>query len=397
MNVNILATGMGWINHTPGGLNRYFADYLHALTERGHRVTGIITTNGAEADDKPVYMLEACTGNKPRNGLSRMLAFRSTLRSKLRSGEYDVFNPHFAMYASLLTRGLLPAHMPVVTHFHGPWAHESQVEASGNRLVRELRIRAKKGIEMLVYNRSDRFIVLSEYFRDVLVEDYGIPKDRIIIIPGAVNIEQFQPAPDRQGLRRGYGIDEKTRVFFCVRRLVKRMGIDNLIKAMAVVLPDHPNVKLWIAGDGPQREQLRLLAGELGVLRHVEFLGRISQEELVRRYQAADVSVVPTLTLEGFGLVTVESLACGTPVIGTPYGGTREILARFTPHLLFRDHTPEAMAGLIGRIADGEVSLPEREVCRGYVLSHYTWDHVVHSVCEVFAEEAALKRGLMRV
>jgi len=394
--VNILATGMGWINHTPGGLNRYFADYLHALTVRGHRVVGIITTNGDEAGDKPAYMLEAFAGNKPRGSFGRMLAFRSTLRSMLRSGEFDVFNPHFAMYASLLTRGLLPNHMPVITHFHGPWAHESQVEAGGNRLASELRIRAKKSIEMLVYRRSDRFIVLSEYFRDVLTDDYGIPKDRITIIPGAVDIDQFRPAIDRQGLRGEYGIDEQAKVFFCIRRLVKRMGIDHLLRAMAEVIRERPQVRLWIAGDGPQREELRQLAAELGLLGQVEFLGRISQEELVRRYQAADVSVVPTLTLEGFGLVTVESLACGTPVIGTPYGGTREILSRFTPHLLFRDHSPEAMAGLIRRIADGEVTLPERDACRGYVLAHYTWDHVVQSVCEVFAAEAAQKRGLMR-
>jgi len=394
--VNILATGMGWINHTPGGLNRYFADYLHALTVHGHQVTGIITTNGGEAADKPSYMLEAISGDRPLNSLRRMIAFRSKLRSMLQTGRYDVFNPHFALYASLVTRGLLPAHMPIVTHFHGPWANESQVEASGNRLAQKLHISAKKGIERFAYRRADRFIVLSEYFRDVLMNEYGIAKERITIIPGAVDVGQFRPPLDRQALRRGYGIDEHTKVLFCIRRLVRRMGIDHLLQAMADIVRDQPNVRLWIAGDGPQREHLRLLAGELGILRQVEFLGKISQEELVRRYQAADVSVVPTLTLEGFGLVTVESLACGTPVIGTPYGGTREILSPFSPQLLFRDHTPEAMAELIKRILSGQVTLPERASCRSYVLDHYTWDHVVKSVSNVFAEEAELRRGTMR-
>jgi len=394
--VNILATGMGWVHHTPGGLDRYFADYLHALSVHGHRVTGIITTNGETVIDKPDYIYEALAQAKQRNSVGRMLAFRSAVRNMLRSGHYDVFNPHFAMYASLLTRGLIPGHIPVITHFHGPWAQESQVEADGNRLARKLRIGAKKSIEMLVYRRSDRFIVLSEYFRDLLTNEYGIAKERITIIPGAVDINQFQPALNRQALRREYGIGEHTRVFFCIRRLVKRMGIEHLLRAMAAVARDHPNVKLWIAGDGPLREQLRVTAAELDILQHVEFLGKISQEELVRRYQAADVSVVPTLTLEGFGLVTVESLACGTPVIGTPYGGTREILAPFTPHLLFPSHEPEAMAELIRRIVLEEVTLPERDACRGYVLAHYTWDHVVRAVNEVFAEETALKKKVRR-
>lgn len=394
--MNILATGMGWINHTPGGLNRYFADYLQALIAHGHRVTGLITTNGGEVDDKPEYMLEALNSDRPRGSLSRMLAFRSKLRDMLNDGRFDIFNPHFALYSSLVTRGLLPEHMPIVTHFHGPWANESQVEASGNRLVHMLGINAKRGIERMAYRRSDRFIVLSKYFRDILMADYGVPKERITIIPGAVDTDKFRPAHARQALRHDYGIDEQTKVLFCIRRLVKRMGIDHLLRAMADVVQDHPHVRLWIAGDGPQREQLISLASELGILRQVEFLGRISQEELVRRYQAADVSVVPTLTLEGFGLVTVESLACGTPVIGTPCGGTREILESFSPQLLFRDHTPEAMSALLKRIVLGEVNIPSREDCLAYVNAHYTWSQVIKSVSNVFLEEAALRRGLIR-
>lgn len=101
-------------------------------------------------------------------------------------------------------------------------------------------------------------------------------------------------------------------MLFCIRRLVRRMGIDRLIHAMAEVVKSHPDVRLFIGGDGPMRAEYEALIDELGLIKNVTLLGRVSDEKLVQYYQAADISVVPTLALEGFGLITVESLACGT-------------------------------------------------------------------------------------
>ncbi|WP_233567678.1 glycosyltransferase [Cohnella faecalis] len=141
-----------------------------------------------------------------------------------------------------------------------------------------------------------------------------------------------------------------------MRRLVRRMGIDRLIRAMAKVKSDVPGAKLVIAGDGTMRSELERLTAELGLGDSVRFVGRVSNEDLVRWYQAADFSIVPTVTLEGFGLVTVESLACGTPVLGTPNGGTKEILEPFHPELLFRDDSPEALAYTISAVLRGTSS-----------------------------------------
>lgn len=184
-------------------------------------------------------------------------------------------------------------------------------------------------MEQLTYRRSDGFIVLSEYFRDILTETYGVEPSKVHIIPGAVDHQLFRPHTDRDQLRTELGIKPGQPVLFCIRRLVKRMGIDRLIQAMVEVVRHHPGTQLWIGGDGPMRAEYETLIRQLGLSANVELLGRISNEELVRRYQAADISIVPTLTLEGFGLITVESLACGTPVLGTPYGGTRKSCTRF--------------------------------------------------------------------
>lgn len=389
--LNILATGMGWIDHTPGGLNRYFADYLKAMHAQGHKVRGLMTAHG-EATNAPDYVRDVVNRPVKLSTFTRTRAFRTAIKRELVMDPPDVFNPHFALYSSLVTRDMIPRAVPIVTHFHGPWARESLVEDQGSDWQQQMRYRIKRNVELLSYRRSDRFIVLSRYFRDILVEDYGVEAERIHIIPGAVDTDRFRPAEGRAGLRLSLGIGEGDVLFFCARRLVKRMGIDNLIRAMTWVAEAVPEARLVIAGDGALRQQLESLVGELGLSDKIRLLGRVSNEDLVRWYQAADFSVVPTITLEGFGLVTTEALACGTPVLGTPYGGTKEILEKLDRGLLFESHEPESMARKMIAVATGACSVPDRSTCRAHVLDHYTWERVATSVAEVFQQAIAERR-----
>jgi glycosyltransferase involved in cell wall biosynthesis len=144
-----------------------------------------------------------------------------------------------------------------------------------------------------------------------------------------------------------------------------------------------PDFLLLIGGAGSLRAHFERLAASLDLQPHVRFLGFIPEADLPRYYQAADAFVLPTRELEGFGLVTVEALACGTPVLGTAVGATPEILRPLNPLLLFRDQTPEAMAEHLGRLL--ETHLHEREAirhlrwaCRRHVEEHYNWDASVH-------------------
>lgn len=389
--MRILTTGMGWIHHAPGGLNRYFAEYTAAMTRYGHEIRACVTTGG-DRTELPAYIDNVAA---PDSGTwSRMRAFRRTVGTAVDDRRPEVFNPHFALYASLIGRDQVPADIPIVTHFHGPWAQESLVEDRGPAIARLVRYRMKKAIEKAAYRRSDRFIVLSRYFQSVLEQDYGISPDRIHRIPGAVDEAVFRPADNREQLRRELGIREGTRVLLCVRRLAKRMGIDRLIRAMTEIAGQCPEAVLFIAGDGAQRSDLELLARDLRLSGKVRFLGRVDHEALVKWYQAADLSLVPTVSLEGFGLVTVESLACGTPVMGTAHGGTKEILTPLAPDMLFDENTPKAMARGVLSYLRGEADIPGREHCRDYVLRHYTWQHVAQAATELF--EQAVQDGRQR-
>jgi glycosyltransferase involved in cell wall biosynthesis len=382
--MKILATGMEWYEQTPGGLNQYFADYLKAMLKAGHSVEGLLSGEGARLEAPP-YIRDVVCGAAHLDTYRRIKSFSAMVQKSVSEFRPDLFNPHFALFASLVTRNMLPRHMPIVTHFHGPWAHESRVEDQGSPVTKYVRFQVKQKIERATYRRSDRFIVLSRHFEDLLAAHFGIPKERIHVIPGAVDAGRFRPAEDREGLRREMGVSG-LRVLFCARRLVRRMGIGNLIRAMVPVVRNVPDTVLYIAGDGPLSAELQRLIGELGVGGSVRLLGRVSDEDLVRWYQAADLSIVPTVALEGFGLVTTEALACGTPVLGTPYGGTKEILERLSLSLLFEDKAPGALAHKIISVLNGACPVPARHACRQFVLRHYTWEKVAGSITRVFEQ-----------
>ncbi|MUT68053.1 glycosyltransferase family 4 protein [Paenibacillus sp. NEAU-GSW1] len=389
--MRILSTGLGWNEFKPGGLNRYFVDYISALKETGHSEQGIVIAERDEALDTDLNIVNVA-GNE-LHSYARMRRVREQTLQSVEAFRPDVFNPHFAMYAALVSRRALPEHVPIVTHFHGPWASESKMEDGGKTaVVREARYQMKKQLEKMTYRKSDSFIVLSEYARDLLAEQYGIDERKVNIIPGAVEHQRFVPHPDRAALRLRLGIPGNEKLLFCARRIVRRMGIDILIEAMQTVVRQEPNTRLLIAGDGPMRQSYEALISEYGLKGKVEFLGRVSNDELVEWYQAADLSLVPTITLEGFGLVTVESLACGTPVLGTPFGGTREILSKLSNDLLFRDGRAQSMSDSIIAACRGELAVPTRDACREHVLQHYTWECAAKAIVEVFEQEREKRR-----
>ncbi|MBI4735069.1 MAG: glycosyltransferase [candidate division NC10 bacterium] len=237
-------------------------------------------------------------------------------------------------------------------------------------------------IERACLRRATRIHVLSDFSAGQLWKLYGIPSDRIVKIPGGADLERFRPAPDRRAVRASLGLPHRSPVLLTVRNLEARMGLDSLIRALAILRRHVADVLLLIGGAGTLRGPLESLAASLGLQEHVRFLGYVPEQDLPRYYQAADAFVLPTRELEGFGLITVEALAAGTPVLGTPVGATPEILLPLKPSLVFREATAEAMAeGLRGFLdatgRDPEASVRLRQACRRHAEMHYGWDQSV--------------------
>ncbi|MDH7571582.1 MAG: glycosyltransferase family 4 protein, partial [Armatimonadota bacterium] len=222
---------------------------------------------------------------------------------------------------------------------------------------------------------------------------HRVPPQKVMRIAGGVDTVRFRPVCDRAALRRSLGLPTDRRVLLTVRNLVPRMGLENLLAAMVPVCARFPDALLIIGGSGPLAEPLRMQARDLGLSAHVRFAGFIPEDALPGYYAAADLFVLPTRCLEGFGLVTIEAMACGTPVLGTPVGGTQEILQRFDPALLFAGTEPDHLAdGILRHLRRvcGDEALRTR--CRRYVEEHYSWDVVIDRVEAIFCQVAAQGR-----
>jgi glycosyltransferase involved in cell wall biosynthesis len=373
----LLLVGLGWFPTTPGGAERYGYELMQQLATDGDRISlcGVGLPENTISHDAIDFTNLA----DPHTFLPQRLwtARRNFRQQRTQKPRPAAINLHFSLYSFPLLPDF-PAGVPVTCTFHGPWALESQQEGA-----KPWSIAFKRWIEDRVYRRCDRFIVLSQAFGNILHQEYAIPWEQIHIIPGGVDVDRFQANLTRQKARAALNFPQDRPILFTPRRLVLRMGIDKLLQALVEVKYQVPDVWLAIAGKGALRISLEQQAQKLGLQNHVKFLGYVPDEQLPIVYQAADLTVVPSQSLEGFGLILLESLACGTPVLSTPVGGMPEVLCPFEPTLVTGTPSSAALGTRLIDLLTGQIPLPDRSACREYVVRNYDWKIIAPKVREV--------------
>jgi glycosyltransferase involved in cell wall biosynthesis len=372
---SIACVGLGWFPQNPGGLDRYVYELTHHLAAAGDRIS-LYALGLPEAEpNSDVQLFNLGVPDSPlwkRLWLTRK-NFLHSQASKL-----DAINLNFALY-SLPILQILPKEVPVTFTFHGPWALESEREGES-----KLNVFLKQWlVEKTVYRRCDRFIVLSKAFGEILNQEYQVPWSKIHVIPGGVDLQRFQPNLTRQQARVELNWPQDRLILFTPRRLVNRMGLDKLLLALAQIKPKVPDFWLAIAGKGPLKASLSQQATNLGLQEHVRFLGFLPDDRLPVAYQAADLSIMPSQSLEGFGLTLLESLACGTPVLCTPIGGMPEILTQFSPNLIASSCDATAIAKSLEEVLSGQMPLPSRIECQQYAAQNFDWRRIALQVRQV--------------
>ncbi len=341
--VRVHMTGSAWFSTVPGGLNRYFTDLYRALGSRPDLEVS------AAAFGEPVG--EGQSWGPPTGSTWRRVRAAFAERTPLPGRA--ILDRHFCLYGrpAIDRRG----RHPLVVHFHGPWAAESRMAGSGITTVQ-----VKYWMERIRYLGADRYVVLSHHFRDLLAETYHVPRHRIRVIPPGVDLDRFRP-PDRP---------RPSRTVLCVRRLERRMGIDVLIHAWPEVLAAHRDAQLVIVGTGREEPALRARVAASGLGESVSLEGRAEDERLVQLYERAALTVVPSVELEGFGLIALESLAAGRAPIVTDCGGLPEAVCGLDPSLIVPSRDARALANRIVRALDGDIPGPGR--CRAHAES-FSW------------------------
>ncbi len=373
--IDSLQIGMHWFGERPGGLDRMFKALIESLPAQGVSVRGLVAGTPGVLDASGglvVPFAEAHAGLGSRLWQVRMQS------GKLRSARVpDVVATHFALYAAP-TVGIFRG-VPRVVHFHGPWAFESGTEGRG-RLSRA----ARHLLERMVYRGGTRHIVLSHAFGRILRNQYGVREENIRVVPGCVDVDRFDLGVTRREARKRLGLPQDRPLVFCVRRLVTRMGLEDLIDAMFLVKQAVPDAMLTIAGKGPLEPQLQARIVARGLEAHVHLAGFVPDADLPLWYASADVTVVPTAALEGFGLTTIESLAAGTPVLVTPVGGLPEAVAPLSLDLVLSSTGYEALGRGIADALLGTRVLPGPQACRAYARKHFAQPVVAAQVARVY-------------
>jgi glycosyltransferase involved in cell wall biosynthesis len=253
---------------------------------------------------------------------------------------YDVINTHFAVPSGPLgyTLGLI-FRIPNVLSLHGGDIYDPSKKMSPHRSI------FWRNVVRFIMNRADRIIAQSSNTRDNALKYYA-PRREVGIIPLA-----FHP-PLLSGAKRAtLGFKKNEFLLITIGRLIKRKAIDHMIRALAAV-PDA-RVRLLVLGDGPEREFLESLACELGLGDRVVFAGYVTEEQ---KYDFIEVSnvFISTSLHEGFGIVFMEAMYCGLPIICSNHGGQVDFLKNGENALLVDVGDIEGYARSIRRFIDDD-------------------------------------------
>ncbi|HEY0185085.1 MAG TPA: glycosyltransferase family 4 protein [Rhodopila sp.] len=370
--------GMLWgQGGTAGGLDRIYTDLVRALPACGVNVTGAVWG----PDDVAALSSGRVHSFAPQSAttLQRYRGARRVIASLMREQHFDLVASHFALYSGLVYERL--RRQPLVVHFHGPWHTEGAEEGTGR-----IGVRCKYQIEKAVYRRADRVIVLSLAFRDLIVSEFGIPADRVRLVPGHVDLERFGTTVTRSSARARLGWPNDRPILFSVRRLMRRMGLDRLVEAMRIVVERIPDALLYIGGKGPMKPLLEQQVDAAGLQNNVRLLGFIPDSDLPLAYRAADLNVVPTTLLEGFGLTAAEAIAAGTPSMVTPVGGLPEVVVPLSADLLFASTSPADIAAALTDVLLGRTRLPTQQECRAYAEARFSLPAAAKRTAAVYLE-----------
>lgn len=389
-----------------GGAWKLTYEVNRRLVERGHRVY-LITCKptqdfpGYEVVDGIHYYRIGVEASKSVAGLIR----ESRRILNLILDQYPVHLAHIhnplVEFAALATPRFWP--IPKAYHFHSLWHDEEEINRRSPldgreqsrwsfRLKLGARLNLIRLIEWTCFATARGVLFLSQYSKSRFEDFFPLKKPRLKIIPGGVDVEAFRPGAaglSAMECRRRLELPLGGPLLLTVRRLAARMGLANLVSACALVARRNPRLEflLAIVGKGPMLDQLNDQIRELGLQNRVRLVGSASTGKLSLYYEAADLFVLPSAALEGFGLATVEALACGLPVLGTPVGGTVEILNAIDPKLLLESATPEAIAnGLETFLKNPQPFLDLKNRCRQEAVRKYGWETVVDSLEEEFYE-----------
>jgi glycosyltransferase involved in cell wall biosynthesis len=375
-----------------GGQGVYIRHLSHALCQLGHQVDVLAGQPYPELDNgarlhrlpsldlynpedlfrlptlkelsNPINLLE--WAGISTMGFSEPLSFGIRAYQRLRhQNGYDIIHDNQCLSYGIWA---IARRRPTIATIHHPITVDRDLAVRAETALwkkfKHLRWYSFIGMQKRVVPTLRRLITVSAHARKDICQEFKIPPERFSVVPNGIDTAMFHPLP---GIRR-----EPFRLIVTNSSDIALKGLHILLRAVAQLVPTHPELKLIVVGMPKEKSPIFRLIRELGLGARVQFTGRIAQDEYLRQYARAWAAVVPSL-YEGFGLPAGEAMACGVPVVSTTGGALPEVVG--DAGILVPPGDPHALAKAIARICDH----PHRAqtLCQaGYqrVMTHFTWE-----------------------
>ena len=379
-----------------GGIARVVYDLSRTLLKDGHDVT-VVTYREGDApyyeDDKgvKVYRVDNYMIN-PNNFIDWIMQLNFNLVAKANEliaeqGKFDVIHAHdwLVAYAAKTLKNSF--NIPIVATIHA-------TESGRNSGIHDETQRYINDTEWMLTYEASEVIVNSNYMKNELQRLFGLPYEKINVVPNGVNLNLFNGIERDYNFRRRYAMDNEKIILF-MGRLVYEKGVQHLIAAMPKILNGYHDSKLIICGKGGMLDELKAEANALGLGEKVYFAGYMNGKDVQRMYKAADVAVFPS-TYEPFGIVALEAMLSENPVVVSDVGGLNEIVQH-------RENGMKSYAGNPNSIADSILELLyDHKLCaditkkaKNKVRNEYNWSKIAQdthfayqkAICQSVAEK----------
>ena len=369
-----------------GGISKVVYDLSHKMVKEGNEVTVVTYKEGDNVkyyeNDKGVevyrvdnYMI------RPNNFIDWIMQLNFNMITKAneiinKNGKFDVIHAHDWLVAYSAKSIKESYNIPLISTIHA-------TESGRNSGIHDETQRYINDSEWMLTYESSEVIVNSNYMKNEVQRLFGLPYDKINVIPNGVNLQLFSNVNIDYDFRRQYAMDNE-KIILYVGRLVYEKGIQNLIAAMPKVLDRYHDSKLIICGRGGMIDELREQVKYLGIEKKVYFAGYCDSKKMQKMYKCADVAVFPS-TYEPFGIVAIESMLSGTPTIVSDVGGLNEIIEHGVTGM-------KSYAGNANSIADSVLSLLfDPKLCANIsqnaikkVRENYNWSKITDSTYYVY-------------
>ncbi len=373
-----------------GGMNVYVRELSRELGARGY-VVDVFTRWASDAapetqpfgpNARVVNIAAGARATIEKESIAdRLQEFEDgVLAFSAREGtSYDLVHSHYWLSGWIGVRLSARWGVPHVAMFH------TLGEVKNRARITEHETPFRIEAERTIARNADHIVVASEHEKHLLGALYGAEASRVAVVPCGVDLDLFAPM-DKEEARRRLRLRDGERIILFVGRIEPLKGIDILISA-AAQLHDDENFNVLIVGGDARAEseiaQLKSLAARLGVDHHISFVGAVEHEKLPLYYNAADVCVVPSY-YESFGLVAIESMACGTPVVASRVGGLTSTISDGETGYLIPWRCPEPFAERLELLLDNDELRASFGQAAREAVQRFRWSNVADAVAALY-------------